>query len=307
VRILTAKSNSSGAIRFQMKSLRTEGKIIAQTDYLKDSLLHLEIENPFFSKYASWIPSMIKLETSAETSLVNRSVGMQVQDIFNEDGTYFNFSGQESDSIPFYGQANEVYKLDDYTRFPVMEEVIREYVRSVWVRKNNKNDYRLRIVNKAKNELFRENPLVLLDGVPVFDINQVMGIDPLKIKRLDVVAQQYYMGPVEFDGIVSYLTYNGDLGGFNLDPRSISLNYDGLQQLREYYSPKYENQASRNSRVPDQRHLLYWNPSIKLQNNKATLLNIFTSDVEGKFYAILEGISNDGAPASMVKSFLVGR
>jgi len=35
----------------------------------------------------------------------------------------------------FYGKADENYLLDDFTRFPVMEEVMREYVPGVFVRK----------------------------------------------------------------------------------------------------------------------------------------------------------------------------
>ncbi len=34
-----------------------------------------------------------------------------------------------------YGKADEHFNLDDYTRFPVMEEVMREYVPGVLVRK----------------------------------------------------------------------------------------------------------------------------------------------------------------------------
>lgn len=306
VQIYTARSDAKGIIRFQMKSFHSQGKLIAQTNYLKDSLMHVEIDNPFVSQHSPWIPQELKLTNLHEISLVTRSIGMQVQDIFRENETYFNFNAFSVDSIPFYGKADETYLLDDYTRFPVMEEVMREYIRSVWVRKT-KNNFRFKVIDKQNNELFRENPLVLLDGVPVFDINQVMEIDPLKVKRLDVVARKYYIGPVEFYGIISYSTYNGDLGGFTLDPRSISINYEGLQQQREFYSPKYENQSFRNSRVPDQRHLLYWNPSVRVSPDHETSLDIFTSDVEGKFLIVVEGISSDGTPAHAIQSFTVSK
>jgi hypothetical protein len=306
IRIYTALSNASGTIRFQMKNFLTEEKLFAQTDYLKDSLLHLEVENPYFNQYEAWRAKELKLTNQNENSLVARSIGMQVQDIFSEDETYFNFVKQDFDSIPFYGKPDETYLLNDYTRFPVMEEIIREYVKSVWVRKN-KNNFRLRVVDRQSNNLFKENPLVLVDGVPVFDINQVMEFDPLKIKRLDVLSRKYYLGPVEFPGIISFSTYNGDLGGFTLDSRSITINYEGLQQQREFYSPKFDKPNTRSSRVPDQRYQVYWNPSVKLQAGKETTLDFYTSDVEGKFFVVIEGLSGTGKPASGKYSFSVSR
>jgi hypothetical protein len=198
--------------------------------------------------------------------------------------------------IPFYGKADEVYLLDDYTRFPVMEEVMREYVKGVWVRKRG-DQFRFMVLDKGRESkpgIFQDNPLTLLDGVPVFNINKVLEIDPLKVQKIEVMTRKYFLGPLVLNGIVSLSTYNGDLGGIQLDPRSVSIDYEGLQSQREFYSPRYTSAALRGSTLPDQRHQLYWNANVKLTGGKALPIEFYTSDVEGNFYVIVEGLTSKG-------------
>jgi hypothetical protein len=163
------------------------------------------------------------------------------------------------------------------------------------------------VIDKVKNELFRDNPLTLLDGVPIFDINKVLQIDPLKIKKLEVMTRRYFLGPLELNGIISLSTYNGDLGGIELDPRSVTLDYEGLQSQREFYSPRYTTPDLRGSRLPDQRHQLYWNPNVKLIDGEVNSINFYTSDVEGNFFIAIEGLSNNGLPGYSSTSFKVSK
>ena len=64
---------------------------------------------------------------------------MQVQDVYHAD-TSLKFNAVDIDSTAFYGKASETYLLDDFTRFPVMEEVMREYVPGVMVRKRKSKE-----------------------------------------------------------------------------------------------------------------------------------------------------------------------
>src|SRR5690606_17244979 len=101
----------------------------------------------------------------------------------------------------------ELYYLDDYTRFPTMEEVLREYVRGVFVRKRQGTFY-LRMVDKLiPNTYYETNPLVLLDGIPVFDINKLMAFDALKIKKIELLKGRYILGQYSATGIASFTTY----------------------------------------------------------------------------------------------------
>ena len=132
-----------------------------------------------------------------------------------------------------------------------------------------------------------------------------MAFDPLKVKKLEVLTHKYYLGPLSFPGVVSYSTYTGDLAGFQLDPRSVSLDYDGLQRQQVFYTPLYENQKQRESRMPDRRNLLFWAPQVNLDNQGKGQLEFYTSDLTGKYTIVVEGISSDGYSGSNTSSFVV--
>ena len=228
---------------------------------------------------------------------------MQVQNIYQNENL-FNTHIPRTDSSSFYGNADETYYLNDYTRFPVMEEVMREYVPGVMVRKQ-KDGFHLMVLDNVNKSMFQENPLVLLDGVPIFEIDKIMAFSPLKIQKLEVFARRYFLGPMTFPGIVSYSTFENDLAGFGLNKQSLSIDYEGLQERREFYAPHYDDQRMLESRIPDNRSLLYWNPSLTINNKGKQQIEFFTSDLYGKFEIVIEGITGKGISGSSVHQFEV--
>ena len=107
-----------------------------------------------------------------------------------------------------------------------------------------------------------------------------------------------------FFGIVSYTTYRGDLGGLEMDRKSVSLNYDGLQLKREFHKPQY-SRDQQNDRMPDQRHLLHWAPDVVTDEQGKHQLEFYTSDVPGNYVIIAEGINQKGHAATGTYTFKV--
>ncbi len=208
------------------------------------------------------------------------------------------------DSTAFYGTPDKKYFLDDYTRFVTMEEVMREYVEEVRVRKQ-KDKFRFDVWNKPYGDFFENKPLVLFDGIPVFDVDKIIAFDPLKVKKLEVVARKYTLDSVVQTGILSYTTYQGDLAGFQLDPNALVLEYPGLQLQREFYSPVYETAAQQESRTPDFRDLLFWSPSVKTNEEGKKQVDFYTSDLPGEYIIFVQGITADGIAGSAVSRFSV--
>jgi hypothetical protein len=151
---------------------------------------------------------------------------------------------------------------------------------------------------------FDASPLVLLDGVPVFNMDKVIRMDPLKIKKLEVVSRKFYQDYFAYSGIMSYSTYQGDLGGFVLDPNAIVVRYDGLQIKRKFYSPLYESPEQQQSRLPDFRTTLYWSADLQT-SQQSKQISFYTSDVPGTYLVVAEGITEDGKVASGKWSFEV--
>lgn len=299
-RFATAVSNDSGKVVFDIKDFYGSGELVVQTAR-EDSMYRVEIADPFSNEMSSWHTSQFNFSDNKLKQLSQHNLAMQVQNAYVINQLN-RFNSPALDTNAFYGKPDAVYYLDNYVRFNTMEEVLREYIAGVDVRLKQGN-YSLRTVDPRNHLVFENNPLVLVDGVPVFDINKVIAYNPLKIEKADVLTRKYYINSLIASGIISYSTYNGDLDGFQFDPGTIELSYDGLQIEREFYSPQYATAEVKESRLPDYRNVLYWSPEVKTKENKQ--LYFYTSDVKGKYIVVLQGIDASGKPRYATTGFEV--
>ncbi len=296
-------SDLNGNIRFYTHKAYGPGEIVLQPAGYLAERYNIEINTPFQDQFSAKPLPALRLADHLRSVIEQNSINAQVQRKFLADQLKIH-SVPSTDSMPFYGKPDEKYLLDDYTRFTTMEEVLREYVAGVMVGKT-RGKFHLNVINIANNRVFRDNPLVLLDGVPVHDIDRIIRYDPLKVRKLEVVKQTYYYGLMVMDGLLNFTTYKGNLPEFEMDDRTVILDYEGLQWQRVFYSPQYETEEQAASRLPDFRNLLYWSPDIITGSNGQTALTFFTGDVKGKYMGIIEGISTDGRAGSSTFSFEV--
>lgn len=298
-----SKSDPNGNIRFYTHSSYGPGEIVLQPAGYSAGSYNIEINTPFQDQFSARPLPALQLADHLRGAIEQSSVNAQVQRKFLADQLK-TYNIPSTDSMPFYGKPDEKYLLDDYTRFTTMEEVLREYVPGVMVGKA-RGRFHLNVINISNSRIFRDNPLVLLDGVPVHDIDRIMRYDPLKVRKLEVVKRTYYYGPMVTDGLLNFTTYKGNLPEFEMDDRAVILDYEGMQWQRAFYSPLYETEAQAASRLPDFRNLLYWSPDITTGSNGQTALTFFTGDVKGKYIGVIEGISTDGRSGSSTFSFEV--
>ena len=284
--------NQNGVGLFEFKKIYNDGQIILQVDspYHKSKLL---LESPFYSDRNLKNTSLLN-EKINKIDLNNNYRDIQVQNYYNQKLTN-QFSPIIADSTAFYGKADRVYLLDNYSRFATLEEVIREYVTPISLTKSD-GKFKLSVYDEATKQFFKEKPLLLLDDVVINDINKFLTYDPLKIRKLEVVSRLYFDGNNKYNGIINFTTYDGKMDSYELDPNAILLDYKGLQANRIFAAPVYDTQNQIENRLPDFRHLLYWNPTISIKENEAKQISFFTSDSKGNFLISIQGISNKGIP-----------
>ena len=292
----TATSDSSGIVRWETENWHGDTKLIAQTDD-KDSSYTITIDDAFSHHYAAASSLPFVLPYNNPNTLLEHSIGMQAASIYS--GNELNrLAVSITDSTPFFTAADKTYKLDDYSRFTTMEEVLREYIMLVNVTKK-KGSYHFPVYDLSGGKMFDADPLVLVDGIPFFNLDSFITIDPLKLKKLDIVNRRYFYGNAVFDGILNWHTYDGDATDIDIDPRAVVIDYEGLQEKREFYSPTYETEVQLNSHLPDFRNVLYWNPNLSLKGNEAKQLSFFASDLPGKYVVSLQGAGSHGLVNAM--------
>jgi len=301
VQLFAAKSDTLGRLFFNTKDFYGPGEIVVQTDTQKDSIYRIDILSPFSEQYSKNTFPAFSLADVTQKSLETQFLSMQVQNIYAANKIK-QFYDAGIDSSAFYGRPYKTYKLDDYTRFTTMEEVLREYIREVYVVRRQKR-YHIEVI--SDKGFLEGDPMVMLDGIPIFDIDKVIALDPLKIKKLEVMRDRYFWGPSDEEGILSYTTYKGDLGGVELDPHAVVVDYEGMQLQRVFYSPVYDTDAQAASRLPDFRNLLYWAPTLSTNAQGKNQVSFYTSDQEGQYIGVIQGMTANGEAGSQYFTFEV--
>lgn len=290
-RFYTAVSGADGQVQFEVKDLYGPHKLILQTDWRRDSTYRLELLPSYSTRYAPSLPNPLALTAQLAPALTQRHIQTQVQSAYF--GQHQQYSLPARDTSAFYGIPTEQYRLDDYTRFKVLEEVLREYVPGVAPRQR-RDGWHFFVMDTPHRVLFQDDPLILLDGVPLFDPKQLAAFDPLQIRHLAVITNRYYYGSQYYSGVISYATYKNNLGGFRLHPRALLQAYEGLQGEREFFAPRYDTPQQQQSPLADLRNLLYWNPDISTRTGHDQKVDFYTSDQAGRYLVVVQGVAANG-------------
>ena len=287
-------SDQNGNVQFEFRDLHNDGQIIVQADSNKNFRNKVVIENPFYTDATRPTLVIKKADKLNASDLNNYYRNIQVQNFYTPNYIQ-QFTTSNYDTIPFYGKADRTYLLDNYARFTTLEEVIREYVTPVSLTKAD-GKFKLSVYDDVNKHFFTGDPLILLDGVVIKDVDKFLEYDPLKIRKLEVVSKLYFLGNLAYNGIINFTTYNGKMEAYELDPNSVVLDYKGLQSQRYFKAPSYDTQNEIDSRIPDFRHLLFWEPNIKFATSSKKKISFFTSDEVGTYAIILQGITSNGDP-----------
>ena len=295
-RFYQARTQANGLAQIELTNFRGLHELVVQTSSPRDSLYRLEILSPYSARFAAAPLAPPGISPQLTAPITERHIQVQVQ---KAGFGLLPLAGKLAapDTSSFFGKPDERYVLDDFTRFKVMEEVLREYVPGVLVRKH-KDGFHLMTLDRTGHKIFDNNPLVLLDGLPIFDMNRVLALDPLKIRQLDVLTRRYFQGSQSYEGVVSFTTYKGDLGGMTPPKNALLEEYEGTQTQREFFAPRYETSQQQQSRRPDLRGLLYWNPALQLAAGTAQTLDFYTSDQAGRYLVVVQGLGANGQPGT---------
>jgi len=295
VQLYTAESDSLGRLIFNMKDFYGPGEIVVQTNTQIDTIHRIDILSPFSEQYANIKLPRLTFSPGLQNAIEEKNLDVQVQNIYN--GTKIKqFYQPDVDSSAYFGTPYKTYLLDNYTRFTTMEEVMREYVSEVNILLSKKH-FTIKVLSE-NGFLDVQNPMILIDGIPFFDTDKLFATDPLKIYKLEDVPYNYCWGPSFQAGIFSYTSYKNDLAGNEIDPHAVVMDYEGLEVRRQFYSPVYDTEQAQDSRIPDFRDVLFWEPYITTQTQGKNNLSFYTSDKTGQYIGVIQGLTATGEAGS---------
>lgn len=299
ISLFSGKRDENGLVHFFSNRIDGTEDVITTVLSVSGKPLHVNIQSPFSSHHYREFP-VPALSDTFQTTLLERSIGIQAMQAFYGDTLVRTTYG----AAHIVGTPDRSYKLDEYTRFTTMAEVITEFVMGVRFKKINGQRY-LSILTEERIGFTTANTLVLLDGVPLLNHEAIYEYDPLLVEQIDIYQGKYFFGGQLFDGIVYFQTYDRDFKGVHLDAGTQLFSYKGTEPHAAFFVPDYADPEQKQARLPDMRHTLLWKPDIRTAGRQTIQIPFFTSDLKGEFLITVEGISKNGQVLHAQTSFRV--
>jgi hypothetical protein len=204
----------------------------------------------------------------------------------------------------FYGKPDIKLMMDDYIKLPVMQEVFFELMPGVFLRKK-KAEYEISIADPVENRIYDRPPLLLIDGVIINDASIIANLDPEHVEEIDAIKERYFVGDYLFFGLVNVITRTGDFSNIMLPDYAVRLPYRVVDPVKSFNSPVYDTQASKQSRIPDLRNTLYWDPSVETDAGGKARIEFWTSDFTTDYVINAQGMTSDGKAIKFTKTLRI--
>ncbi len=288
-------TNEQGQFFFDLSKLKGEYEIFISAKSTENPLILVDND---FSTQKIELP-YVPLDLSEDSKKLYQSLAFnsQMQTLYKQQKLETELKSFSSDSS-FYGKPDFVLKLDKYIAMPSLKDYIYELIPQLGIRHEGKRTT-LKVLG-VYSDLAIHDPLVLVDMVPIFDIDRVLKLQPDKIERIELVTVPYVRGDIIFGGIVSLFSKKGDLAGIDLPSVGRFITYDMLSREFATKAPDIQNK-----RTPDLRNCLYWNPDLKLRGTEPARISFNTGDSAGDYLIVVRGSDQTGKVKIATKEITV--
>ena len=289
--VYSATIGPDGSLEFYTSNIYGNREIVCEIEGLdKDSNAHIDLESPFVDVDVDDVP-VLNLSESLAERIKSRALAAQIERTFTAD-TLFQSIPHRGNII--FGEDESVrYVLDDYTRFPTMEEVIVEFVTELRSRRNDDGTrgIQARVKNLYEAWTFLSGQsLIMIDGVPVFDHSRVLDYDPLLVEYIDVYPYQYFFGVRSFSGVANFVTYRRNMPSVEFGNNVRIVDFTGASYPSSYTC------AGVSGDYPDLRRTAYWHPLVELDADAGITVDVKLPQYPGRFVIEVTGLASDGSP-----------
>jgi hypothetical protein len=298
----STKTSTDGRFIFSLPQL--EGKqdlfLCTETDSLEGA--EILLNNDFSTQFIQLQETPLYFDTADRQLLESLLLNHQVSKAF---GFSDNMILIPVEPIPsWFGTKMKTIVLSDYIALISIQEVFNEIVTYTRLRERN-GQYQL-VVYDDQSQLTYDDPLILLDGIPITDAGLLLNLHPAQIDRIEVMNRTYILGDLTIRGLVSIRTKTDNFGGIDLPDEVVFVNYQ-TRSLPAKFTPVGRNEIETfNGSVPWFRTLLFYN---WINGNAIEPLfnEFFTSDHQSQYQVILSGQTRSGQKIRGSTSFRVSK
>lgn len=189
---------------------------------------------------------------------------------------------------PLFIAAKYLILPSEFESLDNFQEISRELIFPLRVRRNAAGKYSLRFVDDQAPRFFDQGPLIFLDAVSVSDPADIMSLSSKDIRRIEVYNIGWEIGETTFGGILSIMSAGDHYKNITLPASTAKIKAPGVLPSHSFLPP---NQPL-DRHFPDFRSLLVWNT--REISGEQISYDFYTGDLKGRFLVVLNAISPEG-------------
>ena len=284
---LVSRADAGGRFSMALPFGEGEQDLFVQARSADGSSVVVRIDREFDQRQLSLPAPGLDLTAEQRQFATIWARNIQLQKIYGEKAPVMGEDSLQSD-VPFYGLPTLSVDLDRFVLLPTLEEVFINLVPGVsLVKRRRGTSLEIQSTNPM---LSMFEPLIMVDEVPVFDLDKFIKLSPSKIRRIDVVDDVYVKGDMRYGGLINLQSREGDMAGIDLPGNAFFLDYQSISPA----SGGPEDLSLQQGRVPDMRNTVIWVPEVALGPTETLTLTFTAPAFPGEYLLLLRGIDQEG-------------
>lgn len=275
----------SGKVSFYTNNIYGDRELVCELLPTEGKTGHVRLNSPFTHPSPGQIPPL-ELCSSQRGDLINRKAALKAVAPLD---TLVNFLPKREDLL-LEGISAVRYHLDDYTRFPTVQEICTEFVRELnFGRKDGRWVLRLNTTDATETRHYTlDNILVMMDGIVLTDHGILRDFDALLLEDIDIYRSRIAVGGLSFNGAVNFISKNKYVMALNFPENTQIVDFKGVS-----YPVAYTGALPGGK---DLRELLFWHPQLDIPAGSDLRITLHTPEYSGTFRAVIQGFKDDGSP-----------
>ena len=283
-------TKKNGSFIFSLNNLSGNRKLFVGVDYLQHSNREILINNDFIQEYIQPYNSL-SFTIGHHAVYEELFINMQVAKKFGAKN--ISYVSTDFQSQPVFTHPDFSVVLSDYIELSTMQEVFTEIVPFTYLRRE-KDSFYFQMKN-PETYIMIDNPLILFDNVPVFNISSILELSPATIERIDIIYQEYFLGVHKFNGIINIISKESQLEHFEYPSGTVFFDYQTITPASRFELPETLEEQNSSRNIPYFSNILYWNTNLVLRDSPIKL-EFTTGDNGSEYQIIVRGITSGGIP-----------
>ncbi len=296
-------TNPDGSFYYRIDSFAGSREMFIACRHSEHPNLELRTDKDFTSPRISFPAKPFYLDEDQRRLAREIMLNMQLDKLFSPPVSKVKpgyLPASENESI--HGLKVRKVLIDDYIELPNLKEVFIELFPEVQPVTRRKETYlNFKGNERTRHTLSHFEPLILVDQVPVYDLDKLLALPTKRMLSIEVIDDLYVIGKTIYGGFINIISKNGDMGGIDLPENSLFFRYQGFPDLpgkESHFSDRNERpwnpDPEPESSGIDFRNCLHWEPDLSLVPGQTRDIRFRSIDQPGMYRMIIRGIAEDG-------------